>query len=110
MNTERRRQLLFIGWGVVFAAVFKALLPETALGAAAFTLALWAGFYPLATTTSLSIGRYWAILGVALPVVLALNAVAASVPYRAEMTSLIALVAIAMLFAKYVRPPGSATR
>jgi hypothetical protein len=78
--------LLFGLWGLGFTTFVKLQLPETTMGACAFTLAMWAGFYPLVTTTSLSMARYWVMLAVMVPLVLLLRGVAAGVPYKAEMT------------------------
>ena len=98
-------QALLLPWAVFFLSIMRITLPDTETGSFAFTLALWAGFYPFMTATVVSVGRYWLMLPVLAGTVFLLTRVEPRVPesYRIAMTLAIMAVAAAGIVIQRIR-------
>jgi hypothetical protein len=88
----------------------KLALIEGPIGAVAFTLAIWAGYYPFVTTTSLPIGRYWLMLLTAIPVVTFFSEIAESVPNGVRIALVILGGSILAIAVKSIRGRNARNR
>ena len=94
---------VLVTFGLAVASIMRVQLPHTSWGDAAFTLAIWLGFFPLVSSMNWSVWRYWTVLAVGMPVVMVLTRLGDSVPYRAEQTAAVTGIAIAGLLVRWYR-------
>jgi hypothetical protein len=92
MTRQSLTRLGLVLWGFLFVSFLKTQLPETLLGDIAFTVVLWAAFYPWATTLGLRMARYWVALAVAGPIAIAIQAFKHGIPF--EVASGIIIVSL----------------
>jgi uncharacterized membrane protein len=91
--SDRTKYVLLVLWGFTFTSAVGLQASDTLAGEAVFAAALWMGFYPLAIAVGFSVGRYWAMLAVFVPCVVALRALPVPEDFGAVVTLLILAVA-----------------